>query len=319
MFSQTTDNQAARKMKKRHHYIPQFYLERFMDPAKKPYIWVYEKGKDTVLAVTAKNLAVEKHGYSIPRGEEGRDSETYENFLADVELRAAPVFNKIEARQLLTDEERGWFSLFVAFMITRVPHFRRNVEQVASEIIKEASMIWASHEDAFTATVQSFEQNTRRKLGVPTDELRKFVQNGRYQVKVLPHFSLGTALVALNLGLLLYRMKWLFLTGTEDYKFVTCDNPVYRLTPETRSAPFNGVGLLDPDIQLSFPLSREMALLGGWKGRERYVRSDNKHVKSITRRTVISASRYVFASIKSDTLSRLVQKYRNSAPRIVID
>jgi hypothetical protein len=60
--------------KKRHHYIPRFYLEGFVDPLNKPYIWVYEKGNPNIIKATAENVAVRKHYYSFVTAGGNEDS-----------------------------------------------------------------------------------------------------------------------------------------------------------------------------------------------------------------------------------------------------
>lgn len=51
-------------MKKRHHYLPKFYLEEFVDPRNSPYIWIYEKGQSQIRKANATNIAVKKDFYT---------------------------------------------------------------------------------------------------------------------------------------------------------------------------------------------------------------------------------------------------------------
>ena len=85
--------------KKRHHYLPEFYLEGFIDSRSEPYLWVYEKGDPKIKKVSAKDVTVQKHYYSFITQEGQRDSETFEDFFAFIENNAAPVFNKIGSRR----------------------------------------------------------------------------------------------------------------------------------------------------------------------------------------------------------------------------
>ncbi|GFP43024.1 hypothetical protein HKBW3C_02156, partial [Candidatus Hakubella thermalkaliphila] len=131
--------------KKRHHYIPRFYLDGFVDPHNEPYIWVYQKGNPNIIKSTAENIAVEKHYYSFTTPEGSKDSATFENVLAEIEGQAAPIFQKIKNHESLDEQERSLFAIFLAFIMTRVPNYRENVERATAELIKKLSMRWASH------------------------------------------------------------------------------------------------------------------------------------------------------------------------------
>jgi hypothetical protein len=304
--------------KKRHHYIPKFYLNGFVDPNNKPYIWVYEKGKPQVIEAIPRDVAVQKNYYTIPTPE-GKDSESFENFLANIERHVAPIFRKIEAQSNLTENDRWWFAILLTLIMTRVPNFRENIEKACAEVIKKYAMISASNARAFEASVASFEQETGQKIDMPKEEFRKFMLEGNYNIEVYPHFSLRMVTMGVkDLSPIFYGMKWTFIKATEDYKFVTSDNPLHLHNPTPGPPPFSGVGLCHKNIQVTFPISKDFAFLGTWKGVERYVKVNNNCVKEINRTTIISASRFVFASLKSEGVNRLAQKCKNTAPRLVV-
>src|SRR2546423_15005720 len=102
--------------KKRHHYVPRFYLNGFIDPVNEPFIWVYQKGESQIIKATAENIALEKHYYSFtsPTGE--KDSETFENALSEMEGKAAPIIAKIKRGQTLNEDDRAVFAVFLALM-----------------------------------------------------------------------------------------------------------------------------------------------------------------------------------------------------------
>ncbi len=133
-----------------------------------------------------------------------------------------------------------------------------------------------------------------------------------------PQLSLDFILVAIRLSPVFYDMTWTFLRATDDYKFVTSDNPIHRRTSTPSSPPFGGIGLLNKNIEVTFPISKDLAFLGSWKDKKGYVQLNNKLAKEVTQRTIMSASRFVFASLKSDRLNRLVQRCKNTEPKLVI-
>ena len=121
--------------KKRAHYIPRFYLTGFVDPRNKPYLWLCEKGNLDIRKSTAANIAVRKKYYSFLMPEGEQDLEIFEDVLAKIEGRAAPVFRVIGQRQSLSDQERVIFAIFLAFIMVRVPNYRENVERATADFM----------------------------------------------------------------------------------------------------------------------------------------------------------------------------------------
>lgn len=81
---------------------------------------------------------------------------------------------------------------------------------------------------------------------------------------------------------------------------------------------FYGVGLLDKNIEVTFPVCKDVALFASWREgvKKGYVEADNKIVREATWRTVWAALKYVFASKRLDALNRMVQKAKDTAPVI---
>lgn len=306
--------------KKRHHYIPRFYLDGFVDPHNKPYIWVYEKGSPNIIKATARNIAIQKNYYSVATSEGEKDSEVFENALAELEGRAAPIFQKIRNHESLNGQERSLFSIFLAFTMTRVPSHRENIEKATGEFMKKMSIILASNPAGFKSMIEKFERDRGNKIGMSVEELRKFMLEGQYDITTDPQFSLGMIpMMAKSLIPIFYKMDWAFLEATDDYKFVTSDNPLSYFDPTHDPRSFYGVGLLSRNIEVTFPISKDLLFFGTWGKFKGYKKLNNKLVKEMNGRTVISALRFVFAPQYSDGLNRFVQKYKDSSPRIKVD
>jgi len=155
--------------KKRHHYVPRFYLKGFIDPDNRPYIWIYEKGNPIMRKETAKNIAFEKDYYSFTTPEGEKDSETFENILATIERMVAPTFRKIKSHQSLKDQKRSSFAVFLAFSMTRVPSFRENIERAMAEFMKKMNMILASNPQGFRSMIEKFEKDRGSEIGMSVE------------------------------------------------------------------------------------------------------------------------------------------------------
>ncbi|MEK6691067.1 MAG: DUF4238 domain-containing protein [Nitrospirota bacterium] len=305
--------------KKRHHYIPEFYLKGFIDSKNEPNIWVYDKDDGKVIKATARNIAVEKHYFSFINESGERDSETIENLMAGIESETAKVLNKIKSCTDLTGDDKLIFTGFIACMMIRVPNFRQNTENAVSEMMKKMNIIWASHRKGFEASVKKMEEETRKEIGIPIEELRQFALKGEYDIKISPQFSLALILGQFeSLHEIFFNMRWAFLKATEEYKFLSGDNPLFYNDPTHDPTSFYGVGLANKNIEVTFPVSKDIAAYGSWKGPEGYIQAKNNTVRTINRRTVSAALKFVFSSEKSDTLKRFVTKYKGSSPKLLI-
>ena len=292
--------------KKKHHYIPQFYLEGFIDPKNHPFVWIYEKGKDCVFKSKPENIAFEKHYHSYITTTGEKDTETIEDLLNKFETPAAPIFEKLRLFHMPNEEERKTFSCYLGISLTRVPNFRKNVDSVVAKLFKFFLEMNASNEQNFKEMVDSFEHDTGEKIG--------------YDIHVKPHVSLSMIFLGLELATIFNNMTWVFIKATDRFKLLTSDNPLYYDDPTHNHNVFFGVSLTDKNVEVGFPISSEVAFTGTWKKdlREGFIQGNHELIKNINRRTVASALRYIYSSERTDGIARLVQKYKNSAPTMKI-
>ncbi len=304
--------------KKRHHYLPEFYLEGFVDPRNRPFVWVYEKGDSKIRKASAKDIAVQKHYYSFITSEGHKDTETFENFFGLIEGHVAPVFQKLKRHESLDDEEKSWFAIFLSSIMIRVPNFRENIEKSAAEVIRRINVKIASDTEAFKSMINSFEKETGDKIGLPVEDLKKFILNGKYEIKVDPQFSLYMLTLINDFGLLFHKMGWTILTS-DGYRFITSDNPLSYDDPTHDPRSPLGIGLLNKNVRLTFPVTKEFALFATWsKQGDGYLKASNKLVRAINQRTIQSALKFVFSSERSEGLNNLVQKQKGSSPRLKV-
>lgn len=298
--------------KKRHHYVPRFYLEGFIDPKNKPYIWIYEKGKQYIKKATAKDIAVEKHYYSFITETGTKDSETFEDAFAELETKSAPILQNIKSGEAINDQEKQTLSYFIAYTMTRVPNYRKNIESIGGKLIKKSMKMIVSDKEVFKNKVNKLEKERGEKFKHTVEDYIEAIQKDLIDVKVHPGFSLGMIGIAKELAPIFYKMDWAFLKATDEYDFLTSDNPLYYFDPTYSPKTFDGIGLLHNNIEVYFPISRNIMLIGTWKNFKGYHQLKNKHVRDINKRTVIFALRFIFSSKKSQRISVLVQKYKDT-------
>ena len=294
-------------MKKRHHYIPIFYLKGFVDPYNEPFLWQYEKGCKDIKKVTAENIAWRKYYYSFTNIEGKQDS--FEDVLAVLEGAASLIFKKIKNYEILNDQERGDFSYFLATMLTRVPRLREHFESYARNYMKQFGQYAGSNKNILESIIKNYEKDTGQKIPVSTKDLQDFLVKGNYDINFGESFSLEPMTYIKNIANIFFRMKWVFFEALDNFKFITSDNPIAFWDPSQSPSSFLGVGLLNKNIEVTFPISKDFMFLGSWKFESKnYIKANNNTVKDINYRTVLSAARFIFSCENSTSLYNFIQK-----------
>lgn len=310
---------AEQKPKKRHHYIPVFYLNGFTN--KDGCLWVYDKDDKPMFESSPEGIAYENHYFSFitPQGE--KDSETVENNISLIEGRFAKVIKKILNSESLKDDERITFAFFVASMMVRVPNMRNNIRKSTGEMIKHINTFTASHKENFERMMGRFEKDTGNKIGKPLEELRQWMLNpDNYTVTVDTQYATGMALSLLEgFAKVFFQMKWAFIFASDEQKFMTGDNPLKYIDPTHNPRSFYGVGLANKNIEVSLPLSKDVCAFGSWKDREGYMQGNNQHVKHLNKMTVMASVKFIFADKKLEDIDKFVKKYKGSHPVMTVN
>jgi len=132
----------------RHHFIPQFYLQGFVDPKNPPFVWIYRKDNGVIIKSSVKDTAVHSHYYSFKTKTGTRDSQTLEKLFSKLEGSTSTIFKKIFNKESLSNEERSRFASFLALTLIRVPNFRENmIDKPTAELMKRMYVIMASHKE----------------------------------------------------------------------------------------------------------------------------------------------------------------------------
>ena len=87
---------------KRHHYLPQFYLENF---CQNDGFWVFDREKNEFRQQTPKNTALKSHYYSA-EDQDGAKHTEIELLLSRIEGHAKLVIAKLHARDTISKDEK---------------------------------------------------------------------------------------------------------------------------------------------------------------------------------------------------------------------
>ncbi|MCL5261168.1 MAG: DUF4238 domain-containing protein [Gammaproteobacteria bacterium] len=295
--------------KKRHHYLPKFYLDGFCD--QQNMVWIYHKDTQKIHCQRPENTAIVKNFYAIHRNDGTIDTNTFEDALADiVESPAAAALKSLRLGSVPTDEYRQHLSILFAFMLVRTPGYRDSYEPQFNEELDKMLKLIAANEEYFQRWTDDYKKTNGVPLADNIEQLRQEILNGKFQVRVHPNFSLSTMQkLGFNCGGLLVNMKWVIIKAPKNLYFLTSDNPVIVTNPRGIGYCSPGLGL--KDTRVFVPISKEVGLLMIRSDEDKLdnqiVSNNSKIVKEMNTGIVLGASKFIFANEQNDKITRLIK------------
>jgi len=172
------------------------------------------------------------------------------------------VIRKLNAgRYSISGEQRAALAFLLAIQEYRVPWMRNHTE----ELIHAMQQKFSDKIIKTPGLIEWYLEDMRRKKGddrkgVTADSIREAIKNGDIYLVKHPGASLwAMGQIAEFLTNVYFGMHWAILEG-QDVPFLVSDCPVHRyFLPIDPHIPFGG--LMDPRVQVRFPLSRSRMLV----------------------------------------------------------
>lgn len=247
---------------KKQHYVPQCYLREFVDPHTppkyEPYVWVFSKDGKQKEKRAPKNLFEETDLYTLAI--QGAKDYGIERSLSALEGEyAAVVRNKVKKHQPLTSEEHITLCAFVAAMMQRTVRSRDNIEGFHDQVIEKVEAMERLHG-----------LNPRQSA-----ELRESKRDAH---------RLGVLQLLPDLADLLFKMSLAFLcTDGRGSRFISSDDPVTLFNPDLQWQSFYGPGLAQRNVQVTMPISPDIAACFTWSDLRGYLRLPKHRVEDLNR------------------------------------
>jgi hypothetical protein len=299
----------------RHHILPQFYLRGFTAGGADT-LRCYDKDTCKVISTSIRNAAVRKSYNSYPAEDGTLDKQSFETFFSRIEDGAAAAIRALIEHKVVSDQSKIVLSEFVALMHTRVPAFRENQQRVMGRLA-DMMLVGLTHDESkCRALIDEVQAQKPTNVPVTPEIMREALLAGRVQMSfTLPSTLPLVVEFADRMTLELRQMEWVIVEASPGAEYVTSDNPVCREAParDERNEWNPVLGL--PSVEVTFPLSRELALLASWQRPTcHYVVARPAVVREVNRRTVMSAQRFVYSPRESAGLLRLVKKHAKRRP-----
>lgn len=287
---------------RQHHYVPQCYLRGFVHDRQKPKLFVVDLKERRSFATNPKNIAVERDFHAIDV--EGLASDAFENQMSKFETDLDNALKRIiAARSIRGEDDRDYLLNLIGLMAAKNPNLResfRIAHQHAAKVIM----------DMATATPEIYSAHlARAKLDgfVAADasdsyvEMRKFLESldrGEYRIETLPSMHVPMEMRTFEKILpLIFQRKWmLFKAPPNAVGFITSDHPMcLRWDSPAERGHLPPPGLAHTNTQLLFPISNDLALIGGYEVDDMEADADERLVAQINGSILLHANRQIYA------------------------
>lgn len=225
------------KRTKRQHYVAQFHLAGFTQPSDKhrtEMLWLADTETKIVRQTSTRNVGVEELFYDwrdTSWWKEGGGPPEIEQFLGNIEERAAPIFRRFAAIDFknlrLTDEDRYHISNYIGLQLTRTPLALELVDGTLRSVVDRKIQELAD-DPAFEEKWRRFVASRTDAAGFPGAEITR-EQIKASPPRLVPHRdrSLGLSLFAgFKVSERIFEMPWCVLVAPEAL-FFTSDHPVF--------------------------------------------------------------------------------------------
>jgi len=312
------------KKKRKHHYLPQFYVGGFANPEGKVFVLhkekntIEEQGKNGTFHIpyfysvdfskykkrTPERVQKVKNLLGLGEIDTSRVKEypdMVEDLLGESENYAAVIIQKLINGKKISNNERLELSTFMAIMFTRTPTFRENMNQFHVHMTDlHIKNIFASKENAEEIYKKMKEDGYDKEVDI--EALVKTTQEGRYKIEIPREMSVQDMLMIIPMiDQILCQKSWFLLRTSSG--FITTDIPVFLDHPNLYNQGAYGVGFETPGVKAVFTLSKELLLimkstkLGASLQEEiiedRNVREINKLIALHSRKYIISHNKEV--------------------------
>ena len=265
-------------------------------------LWAYDKEKNQIYRGPPQSQANGKHFYSF-KGIDGKKTAIIElKFLRKIDADGFVAIQRLLNGETLTNEQAVNFTRFTAAQMIRVESYFQRLDAVLTPVLQESANRMFKHDEEFKKRVAQ----ALRKKGTSQQNIEAIMASlseGKTKVTANRGYIISTFLRNLDsITREFCQMKWGFLRtdSTTSEIFVLSDNPL--VLTDVGEGPAQPLGIKNPNIEITMPLTPTMLALARWDGPFGYGTIDNDYISVVNRRTIEQAHRFVYASYQSDEL-----------------
>lgn len=222
-------------------------------------LWVYDRVKKEHRQQAPINTGLIQYYYSQQK-EDGSFDTSMESILSWLESKVAPIITKIDNTSQTSDEENGFLSVFIAFLITRIPGFEKLLDAMLENTAKMMMAVRTSSEELVQRSIKSYKEDTGNDI---TRQDMMDIVEGKYKITAHRNYRIRSMIeVSQPLAEILIGKAWHFMHASKRKSFVTSDNPVTLIPPpDYNPSGFYGIGFGTPGVVIATPLSQKTCLI----------------------------------------------------------
>lgn len=275
---------------KKHHFLPQFYLEGFkITPQKSKYaqICVIPKKKTPKsFTPSIKDTGCQSDYHTVDIDASSKDRKSLEAAFAELEGWLASEIKGVIEKNSISSKGKQALTFFISTMRLRVPSYKRYIEKLLQENVEHLTRV----------------ELRKGRLPKPPKVLQDFIkEHGDDIFKAnISNWMILLQMVrtAIDPHLLsiIEKMNFSLFKAPSKEQFITCDSPVALYIPNYEARSPYGVGFSDREIEVSIPLTKKILLFASWHQKEDYQIVSPEDVIEFNRRTIIMSDKFIYSS-----------------------
>lgn len=295
------------KNTKRHHWVPEFYLQYFTAQEGEGQVYMYQKNSATQLT-SVLNVAVKKDLYTFTKNEDGQKTRVMEGVFSEHEGFVGSVLSRVIKEGSLPDgeEDLSHIAAFVSVLRVRGPSFSRWLRNMDEKHHKLSQQLRAKHSPSLRSDLES--AGVTFSSDKEFEEMRSVLSDPEgYEISMQGgegyYFEQAMKLGKELFKVLVTQKSWHLLIAPPKRHFITSDNPV--VIQEPKDCPLhlaggfqNGTVLLtiSPHLCLAF---RRIPL------RHKNIVLSREDVDSINKSIARAAHRQLYSHVNSKDIASL--------------
>jgi hypothetical protein len=250
----------------RDHFVPQFHLRRFIDPADGERLWLYAVGERGPYNKAPRHVARKANYYDVETSPGVVDPSLDRVVNQYIESNAAEAIQRVMDDKPFEQADREWIATFMALQSMRVPAYREAVMGTIKGFYFDSIRDVVADPVQFSEVTQRLIDEGKFSLGTMTmEEFRVDMQDSLRDPSAWSmesDYSLVSYSYLEELTNIFFQRTWAILEAGGKAKFVTSDNPVVAVNPRAEKSWGYGIHQLrDPDYEITFAVSPELAIV----------------------------------------------------------
>lgn len=241
-----SDNEQEQSATKNQHYVPKFYLKRFVNKDDKLEILDCEHrriGKPR----SPKSVCSEVYFYSV-NDEYDEVSQEIENEFQRFESSIAKHYDEVADRfasfQEIRTSDKLLVATFMSMLYLRGPYMRKQINRMNADMIKQITKMRYSSPSIYEEIDEIAKEEGLNLTDKDKQEVIDFAVSGDYDVVTNNASHLRFLGEMDGFRNLLFHKHWLVYVSKSSKKFITSDNPVIELFPDWTGKFFYGPSFL---------------------------------------------------------------------------